>query len=78
VDPLGYLYIPITTLIVSALKNHYAWGFLEVPTDILNHFLIQVAVTVVSLLKRPLRNRLGSETVAHFSGFGQVFTPLGT
>jgi hypothetical protein len=29
---------------------YYAWGFLEVPTDILNHFWIQAAV---SLLKPP-------------------------
>jgi hypothetical protein len=35
---------------------------LEVPTDVLNHFWIQVAVSEV---KGPLRNRFGSEAVTH-------------
>ena len=53
VRPPGYfVHVSITTPIVSALKSYYRWGFLEVPTDILNHFWIQVAV---SLLKPPLR-----------------------
>jgi hypothetical protein len=47
---------------VSALKNYYMESFLEAPTDILNHFWIQAAV---SSLKPPhgLCNRFGSETV---------------
>jgi hypothetical protein len=51
--------ISITTPIASALKNYYVKSFLEVPTDILNHFWIQVAV---SLLKPP-RGCFRSETV---------------
>jgi hypothetical protein len=35
---------------------------IEVPTDILNHFWFQVAV---SEAKRPLRNRFRSETATH-------------
>jgi hypothetical protein len=54
--------ISITTPIVSALKNYYRQGFLEVPTDFLSHFWIQVAV---SEFKRPLRNRFGIETVTN-------------
>jgi hypothetical protein len=57
--PLGcFIHIYITTPIVSALKNYYRLSFLEVPTDILNHFWIQVTVsllkprTAVSELKR--------------------------
>jgi hypothetical protein len=51
VGPLGYfINISITTPVVSALKNYYIQSFLEVPADILNHFWIQVAV---SLLKSP-------------------------
>ena len=41
-------------------------SFLEVPTDMLNHFWIQVAVSEV---KRPLRNRFGSETVTDLYRF---------
>ena len=49
--PPGYfIHISITTPIVSALKNYYRQSFLEAPTDFLNHFWIQVAV---SLLKPP-------------------------
>jgi hypothetical protein len=44
------MHVPITTPIVSALKNYYISSFLEVPTGILNHFWVQVAV---SLLKLP-------------------------
>jgi hypothetical protein len=47
--------------IVSALKNYHAWGFLGVPTEILNHFWIQVAVL---LLKPPPHGGFRSETVA--------------
>jgi hypothetical protein len=36
--------------VVSALKNYHVWSFLEFPTDFLNRFWIQVAV---SLLKPP-------------------------
>jgi hypothetical protein len=51
VGPPGYfIHVSITTPAVSALKNYYRWSFLEVPTDILNHFWIQVAV---SILKPP-------------------------
>jgi hypothetical protein len=51
VRPPGYFTnVSITTPIVSALKNYYRYSFLEAPTDILNHFWIQVAV---SLLKPP-------------------------
>jgi hypothetical protein len=65
VTPLVYFtHISITTPIASALKNYYTGilSFLEVSTDFLNHFWIQVTV---SLLKRPLRNRFGSETVTN-------------
>jgi hypothetical protein len=41
------------------LKNRHVQSSLEVPTDVLYHVWIQVAVSEV---KRPLRNRLGSET----------------
>jgi hypothetical protein len=63
VTPLGYfkhISITITTPIVPALKNYYTgiWSFLEVPTDFLNHFWIQV---VVSLPKLP-NGGFGSET----------------
>jgi hypothetical protein len=48
VGPLGYfIHISITTAIASALKNYYIESFLEVPTDILNHFWIQVAVSIM-------------------------------
>jgi hypothetical protein len=47
------MHISITTPIASALKK-----LLEVQTDFLNQFWIQVAV---SEAKRPLRNRFGSE-----------------
>jgi hypothetical protein len=54
VGPPGYFtHITITTPIVSALKNYYRWGFLEVPTDILNHFWIQV--TSETAVTRPFR-----------------------
>ena len=44
-SPLGYfIQISITTPVVSALKNCYMSSFLEVPSDILYHFWIQVAV----------------------------------
>jgi hypothetical protein len=40
--PLGYfIHASIATPVVSALKNHYIWGFLEAPADILNHSWIQ-------------------------------------
>ena len=43
-SPLGYfIQISITTPVVSALKNCYMSSFLEVPSDILYHFWIQVA-----------------------------------
>jgi hypothetical protein len=43
-SPLGFLiHISITTPVVSALKNYCIWGFLEVQTNILYHFWIQVA-----------------------------------
>ena len=62
VGPLEhFIHISITTPVVSALKNYdYAWSFLEVPADILNHFWVQVAVSEV---KRPLHNRFGSGKV---------------
>jgi hypothetical protein len=48
--PPGYFsHVSITTPVVSALKNYYVWSFLDVSTDILNHFWIQVAL---SLLKQ--------------------------
>jgi hypothetical protein len=40
------------------LKNGYIQNFLEVPTDFLNRFWIQVAVSEV---KRPLHGGFGSE-----------------
>ena len=63
VGPRGHFkHISITTPVVSALKNYYIQSFLEIPTGVLNHFWIQVAVLEV---KRPLRNRFGSETVTN-------------
>jgi hypothetical protein len=40
----------MTTPIVSALKNHHVWSFLEAPPGFFKHLWIQVAV---SLLKLP-------------------------
>jgi hypothetical protein len=63
VGPPGYFtHNSITTPIATALKNYYRYSFLEVPTDLLKHFWIQVAVSEV---KRSLRNRFGSETVTN-------------
>jgi hypothetical protein len=39
----------MTKPIVSALKNYYIWSFLEVPTDFLKCFWIQVAVLLLKL-----------------------------
>ena len=58
-DPRCFVHISITTPIVSALKNYYIQSLLEVLTDVLNHFWIQMAVSEV---KRPLHGRFGSET----------------
>jgi hypothetical protein len=64
--PPSYVtHISITTPIVSALKNYYRWNLLEVPTDFLNHFWIQVTVSEV---KQPLHGRFGSET-EKFNGY---------
>jgi hypothetical protein len=38
--PGYFTHIHITTPIVFALKNYYRQSFLEVPTDILNHLLL--------------------------------------
>ena len=65
--PLGHLiHISITTPIARALKNCSSWGFLEVPTEILSHFRIQMAVSEV---KRPLHGGFGSETVKKINGY---------
>jgi hypothetical protein len=40
-----FVYIPITTPIAPTSKNCYMQSFLEFPTDIFNHFWIQVAVS---------------------------------
>jgi hypothetical protein len=65
----AYLYdLPV----VSALKNYYMQGFLEVevPADILSRFCwIQVAVLEV---KRPLRNRSGSDAVTDYTSHGDL------
>jgi hypothetical protein len=50
----------ITTPITSALKNHYTLRFLGVPTDILNHFWIQVAVSHLKV--KPPHGSFRSET----------------
>ena len=57
--------ISITTPVVSALKNCYVRGFLEVPSDILYHFWIQVAVfaSETAEVKRSLCDRSKIETV---------------
>ena len=58
--------------IASALKDYYAWGFLEVSTDILNQLLLNpgggftsktAARHSFSEVKRLLRGRFGSETL---------------
>ena len=64
--PRYFTHISINKPVVSALKNYYIQGFLEVPTDFLNHFWIQVAV---SEAKRPLRNHFGNEKVKKFNGY---------
>jgi hypothetical protein len=56
--PGYFAHISITTPIVTALKNYYVQSFLEAPADILKHFWIQVAV---SLLK-PTYGSFRSET----------------
>ena len=64
--PPGYfIHICITTPIASAssLKNYCA-ELPRSPNWFFYHFRIQIQVTV-SLLKRPLRNRFGSETVTY-------------
>ena len=51
--PWGVLKVPgvlFASAIVPALKNYYMQSFLEVPTGVLNHFWIQVTI---SLLKPP-------------------------
>ena len=59
VGPLGYFaHVSITTPIARALKNYSSWGFLEVSTDILSHFRIQMAVS----LPKPPYGGFGSET----------------
>ena len=40
--PSYFKNVPIPTPVVSALENYYVQSFLEVPTDFLNHFWIQV------------------------------------
>jgi hypothetical protein len=47
--PLGCVgHISMTTFVVSALKNYHVQSYLEVPTDILNHFWIQAAVLLLN------------------------------
>jgi hypothetical protein len=60
--PGYFVHVSITTPVVSALKNYYIQSFLEVPTGFFKYFWIQVAVSEV---KRPLRNRFGTETVTN-------------
>jgi hypothetical protein len=48
--PGNFTHVSINAPVVSALKNYHVQGFLEAPTNILNHFWIQVAI---SLLKPP-------------------------
>jgi hypothetical protein len=45
--------------IVSALKNHYMWGFLEAPVGVLNRFWVQVAVSLLKPAARRLQKRNG-------------------
>jgi hypothetical protein len=47
--PGHFIRISITTPVVSAWKNYYIQGFLEVPMDFLNHFWIQMAVSLLNL-----------------------------
>jgi hypothetical protein len=67
--PGHFMHFSITTPIVPALKNYYIESFLEVPTGVLNHFWILVAVSLLKpphggfRIERPSRNRFGSETV---------------
>jgi hypothetical protein len=59
VGPPGYfIHVPITTPIVSALKNYYISSFLEAPAGILKNFWIQVVV----LLLKPPHGGFRSET----------------
>jgi hypothetical protein len=57
VRPRGYFaHVSITTPVVSALKNYYIESFLEVPTDFLKYFWIQVAVSEVkTVVTKPFR-----------------------
>jgi hypothetical protein len=68
VGPLGYfIHISITTPHRHRLeKLLYIELSIEVPTDILNHFWIQV---LVSEVKRPLRNRLEVKRLQIYSGY---------
>jgi hypothetical protein len=61
----------MTTPIAPALKNFQKRNdhlgpevFPEAPADILNHFWVKVAVSLLKL-KPPLRNRFGIETVTN-------------
>jgi hypothetical protein len=64
--PLSYFtHISMTSPVVRRLrleKPLYLELSLEVPTDFLNRFWIQVTV---SIMKRPLRNRFRIETVTN-------------
>jgi hypothetical protein len=59
--PSYFTHISITKPIVFTLKSYYIQSSLEVPTEFLNHFWIQVAVPFLkpphggSEVKRPLR-----------------------
>ena len=70
--------IPITTP-VSAWKklSYHTRSSLEVPTDVLNHFCIQVAVSLLILKpphgglrgERPSRGRFGSKRLKIHNGY---------
>jgi hypothetical protein len=47
---LCFAHTPITIPTVSALKNYYTWSLLQVLTDFINHFWIQVAVSLLKPL----------------------------
>ena len=59
VGPPGhFIHVPITTPVVSALKNYYIQSFLEVLTDFFNHYWIQMTVSLLKPAARRLQRQI--------------------
>jgi hypothetical protein len=92
IHPGYFTHISITTPVVSALKNYYIRSSVEVPTDFFKSasgsrwpFRFWTRRTAVSEVKRPSRNRFGSEAVTaqiyngyilYVSDLDWIWTPL--